>query len=79
MKDIKLMVDRVCKTVPDFREGCKGIKIIEGTNEYSGCAGLGDCPVCEGTEVCFRCGHGASHHQHADACRYENCQCPCYD
>ena len=28
---------------------------------------------------CFHCGHGAEHHKHADACRYEDCQCKCFE
>jgi hypothetical protein len=28
---------------------------------------------------CFACGHGVEHHKHADACRFEACQCRCYE
>ena len=30
-------------------------------------------------DVCFNCEHGKEHHQHADACRYETCQCKCWE
>jgi hypothetical protein len=30
-------------------------------------------------DTCFNCEHGKEHHQHADACRFETCQCKCYE
>lgn len=34
--------------------------------------------MCEpNEEICEACGHGAEYHQHADACRFEDCTCPC--
>lgn len=35
----------------------------------------GGCP----NGCCFHCGHGKEYHQHADACRFENCQCERYE
>ena len=30
-------------------------------------------------DECHNCGHGGEHHKHADACRFETCQCKRYE
>lgn len=37
------------------------------------------CTDLEAEDPCTVCGHAAGHHKNADACRFEDCTCPCLD
>lgn len=30
-------------------------------------------------DICFRCQHGIEHHDDGDRCRFETCQCKCFE